>query len=258
MDSLAIAGLIIGAVGVIVSVLAWVWPDPINSRRKPVSRLEYVTVRNNALLHVLNGVSVKVSIEGRSVEQAYVTVIRVVNTGTVSFRSMDWEAPMTVSLPGSSVISARQVAARPDRFRVPSPKIIGDKIELAPFLINPGDLFDLQIVTEGGTPSPHLDVRIPGLDQARRRRGPVYAPGNGVDGTLETGNKVFTLIFGLLLLGLAALALFGPMVSESGAATTLQNRLPLAGFAMGAFGAYAVFLRWSIRRSRRWRPAERF
>lgn len=251
-------GLIVGIVGIGVGIVAWLWPDPTNRRRKPVSRLEWLVISNQTLLHVPGGVSVKVSIDGRSVDQAYVTVLRVANTGTETFRSADWEAPMIVSLPGSSVISARQVAARPERFRVPSPTITGDRIEFAPFLINPGDLFDVQIVSEGPVPAPQLDVRIPGLLQARRLRRPVYPPGNGVDGALDGGNKVFYSLFGALFLALIAFMLFGPIQSASGVPLTFEGRLPQAGAIAGLFGAYVVFLRWATTRNRRWRPVERF
>lgn len=258
MDFWAITGLMIGAVGAVFTFFAWLWPDPINRRRKPVFRLEYVMVSNQALLHVPSGVSVKVSVDGRAVSQAYATVLRVVNTGTEPFRTADWEAPMVVSLPKSSVISVRQIAARPERLRIPSPTLKGDRIEFAPFLINPGDLFDIQIISEGVVPTPQLDVRMPGLLQARRRGRPVYPPGNGVDGALDRSNTVFYTIFGGLLLAFIAFTLLGPMQSSSGVPAPFESRLPLAGVLTGLFGAYVVLLRVTTTRNRRWRPVERF
>lgn len=250
MDLWVVLGVIFAGLGLVTPFLA-------NIRRPLRKRLEYVITRNQGLLNVPRGVSVEITVEGRTVEQAYVTVLRFANSGTEDFPARDWESPLAVRLEGSSVLSAEQIAARPAGWRVDAPVIRGDLVEIAPFLFNAGDLFELQIISDGATPDPKVTARILGVRQISRRP-PVYNLGNGVDGALDASNKIVYSAFALIWIALIALVSFGPMVTTSGDPLPFTGRLPLIAFAVGIFGLYFAFLRWATVRNRRWRPAERF
>lgn len=250
MELVGILGVVLAGMGVVLAATG-----PI--RRRSSKRLEYVITQNQRLLDVPRGVSVEFSVEGRRVEQAFVTVLRVANTGTQDFLSRQWEAPLTVRLPGCSVISAQQIAARPSDFRVSSAALTGDSVELGPFLFNSGDLFELQIVSEGAIPNPQVSARLPGLTQVTRRKA-VYNLGNGPDGELIRENKIVYSGFGLVWTALTVLVALGPFGETAGAATSYWSRVPLLSLLVGGLFLYLGFLRWATVRNRRWRPSARF
>jgi hypothetical protein len=140
---------------------------------------------------------------------------------------------------------------------VPSPVLRSNSVEIAPFLLNSGDLFDLQIISTGADPTPRVGARIAGVKEVRARRR-VYNPGNGPDGALDRSNKVFYTIFGVFILALLALYALAPMENESGTPVAFEQRLPMILVTVGIFGLYIAFLRWATIRNRRWRPAARF
>lgn len=245
----SILGVIFAGAGLITPFLA-------NIRRPARKSLEYVITRNQHLLNVPHGVSVTVSVEGRRVAQAFVTVLRIANTGAENFPARSWETPLMVRLVGSSVISAHQIAARPEGLRVGGMSMKGDTVEVLPFLFNSGDLFELQIVSEGAVPDSRVSVRIPGLRHVPRRQ-PIYNLGNGLDGALDLSNKIVYSIFFAMLPGMVAFSAFGPLTLSSGEPIPSTTRTSLVLVTVGMLGLYVAFLRWATVRNRRWRPNER-
>lgn len=243
-------GTLLAVVGVILAATG-----PI--RRRARKRFEYVVTQNQTLLNVPRGVSVEFAVEGRPVEQAFVTVLRMSNTGTESFRTRDWETPLVVRLQGASIISAHQIAARPAGWRIGPASIAGDRVEIPAFLFNVGDLFELQIVSEGAFPSPHVSARIPGLTQIVRRPA-IYNLGNGPDGALIRSNKVVYWGFAVVWVFLIALTAMAPIIWPSTPPVSYWNTVPSLSLWVGVFALYLGFLRWATVRNRRWRPAERF
>jgi len=244
MDFWGIFAAICALASVAIAVVAYLRPPS----HRAVARLEYVVLSNQSLFVVPEGISVTISIEGRPVRQAFVTVIRVANTGTINFSSADWESPLTIQL-GGAVISAKQIAARPKELRLSPLRTDGRGVEIRPFLLNAGDLFDVQVISEGPLAMPSVSARIAGLEQVRRRKS-VYNLGNGVDGSLDTSNKIVYWFFGLVLALGVAITFIGPLF----AGTTPYSVSPLAWFTVSALALYLWFLRWATVRNRRWRP----
>jgi hypothetical protein len=247
---LTVIGVILSALGVILAATGPV-------RKRVRKRLEYVVVQNQRLLNVPRGVSVEFAVEGRRVDQAFVTVLRIANTGTENFPSRDWETPLVVRLEGCSVISAQQIAARPLGWRVGKPIVRGDSVKIPAFLFNAGDLFELQIVSEGATPNPHVSARLPGLTQVSRRQA-VYNLGNGPDGALVRENKIVYWAFGAFWLALTVFVALAPVMFPPDPPTSYWNQVPLLSLVVGVLVLYLGFLRWATVRNQRWRPAERF
>lgn len=244
MDFWVIFAAICALASVVIAIAAWLWPAP----RKAVARLEYVVLSNQSLFAVPEGVSVHVSVEGRPVTQAYATVIRVANSGTVNFKTADWEGAMKIQL-GGQVISAKQIAARPKDLRLGPLRVDGRHVQITPFLFNAGDLFDVQVISEGPRAMPSASVRMVGLAQARRRKA-VYNLGNGVDGELVRENKVVYWFFGIIFALGVATAFIGPLL----AGVTPYSVSPLGWLAVSVLALYLGFLRWATVRNRRWRP----
>jgi len=219
-------------------------------RRVRPTRVQGVVVYRQRLLTVPDQTSVEVVIDGRIVRNATVVVMRLTNTGKTALPSEDWESTLDIEMTSGSVISARQVAAKPTGLRV-AMNVLPDRVRIQPFLFNPGDIFDVQVVCENLQASPVPHTRIKNVAGIQVRRTPVYNPGNGLDGELDRSNKVFYFaIFPLMILGLLIFGLAAP--SEEGVKPIAISSA--IGMSLFLFG----FLRWSVKRSRRWRPVERF
>lgn len=131
-------------------------------------------------------------------------------------------------------------------------------MELAPLLLNAGDLFELQIVSDGAVPNPQANARIVGVKEISRRR-PVYNLGNGVDGALELGNHVVHAVMAIIWLGLIAMVILAPIETRTGDPLPFYpDRLLWIAVLVGVFGLVVAWMRWATVRNRRWRPAERF
>ena len=218
-------------------------------RRVPQTRIESLIVQSRKLLTIPDEATVEVTIDGRKVRDASITVVRLTNTGKTALSSDSWESPLEIELPHGGLISARQIAARPIGFRV-SIEVLPDRVRIAPFLFNPGDVFDVQLVCENLTTLPVAHARIKDVKGIKRRRHAVYNPGNGPDGMLDTSNKIFYFaIFPAIFLLLGLMFLFAP----SEPSVKLFGGASVACLLILEF----TFLRWAVRRSRRWRPEER-
>lgn len=219
-------------------------------RRVPPTRFEAVIVRSAPLLAIPDGTSVTVTVDGRPVRNASVVVMRCTNTGKTALATQSWESSLEIEMISGSLISARQVAARPQGLRVDI-TVSRDKAQIKPLLVNPGDIFDIQLVCQDLTSRPVPHARITNVTGIKVRRRPVYAPGSGLDGEMITPDKVMVFVaFPVLLVFIGLLGVLAP--SEPGvallAATSASSMLVLL---LG-------FERLAVRRSRRWRPIERF
>jgi hypothetical protein len=219
-------------------------------RRAPLIRLEYVVITHQPLLSVPTEATVAAIVEGRTVTGATITVLRIANSGRATLPATDWESSLEIDVPSGTLISARQVAAKPVGFR-PKISLAGDKVEVAPFLFNPGDIFDIQLICEEMSTLPVLHARIKGVKSISRRR-PVYNPGNGPEGELDRSNKIaYFVVFPVLWMVLVSILVVGSVRGEG------AQLLPLSWFAFVMAVSYAVFLRLAVKNNRRWRPEER-
>ena len=219
-------------------------------RRVPLARVEYVVVTHQPLLTVPTDAAVTVIVEGRTVTEATITVLRVSNSGKSALAATDWESALEIDVPSGSLMSARQIAAKPIGFR-PKIALVGDKVQVAPFLFNPGDIFDIQLICEQMSALPVPHARIKGVKGISRRRA-VYNPGNGPDGRLDKSNKiVYFAVFPALWIVLASVVVVNIFLGDG------AEVLPLSSFALLMALSYAVFLRLAVKNNRRWRPEER-
>lgn len=257
MDFWTVLEVVLTGVGVLLSVFGVVLGATGPIRRRQRKRIEFVVTRSGPLLTVPPGVSVSFVVEGKAVEQAHLSLIRFSNTGTESFPTSAWEAPLLIELKGSRILSARQVAATPYGMRVGSIDIRSGSVAVQPFLFNPGDVFEVQIVSTGAIPVVNVATRLPGLARIAHRRS-IYRIGTGPEGELGREGRITFTAFGIMFVGLIAMASLAPIVSRQGEALTALERAPLVVVAVGIFIAYLGFIRWATRLSARWRPAERY
>lgn len=220
-------------------------------RRIPPTRLESLVVTHNRLLNVPDRATVQVVVDGRSVQQASMLVMRITNTGKTAITTDMWDSPMEVQLASGTLISARQIAARPYGLRV-AIAMRSDRVVIQPFLFNPGDIIDIQIICERMLHFPEVHARIRNVKSIRRRKAPVYNPGNGLDGAMVKSNKIMYFVVFPLWIGLLL-----PLILTV-EDLSLTGRIAAIAIYVAVNVLLYTFLHWAVRRSRRWRPTERF
>jgi len=171
------------------------------------------------------------------------SVLRIANTGRTSLPPDDWSGPLEVRTQGSNVLAASHSGARPIGLEVQI-TVTGDRVLVEPFLFNARDLIELTITTDLPT-TVLVHGRIKDVRNIGRKRY-VYPPGTGVDGAITTADKVMSLVvFPALFVVLLVLGLVRG---------TAEVQMMAPWWFLGLTLGYFAFLRWSITRSRLWRP----
>lgn len=206
-------------------------------RRPPRKRLQYYLPPPHPFVP-----DVPAGVVARAAHPSRTTNVRVANTGRVSLPTDDWDAPLEIRLPGSSIISAVQTGARPVGLEV-SVAVDGDRVRIEPFLFNSSDLVELTIVAD--RPSKvRVTARITDIAKVGRRRY-VYPPGTGVDGTFTRGDVIMSfVVFPVMFVLLGTLVFV-----NADAATQILTIWVFGGISV----VYASFLWRAVRRSRVWR-----
>lgn len=105
---------------------------------------------------------VSLSINGRPVQFPHYSVVEIANSGSRPILAEAVEQPLKVKLQKGAIVSAEVISAKPDALK-PSTRIQVDAIEIVPALLNPGDSFQLGVISAGADPSFMAEGRIAGL-----------------------------------------------------------------------------------------------
>jgi hypothetical protein len=139
-------------IGVLVSILLW----HLNQRRKAVS---YTVMRHHPLLN-LSGAArndMDIRFAGHSISDAYLIVIRIINTGHLPIAVSDYQTALSVLLnPGANIVAASIIETTPvdleervkheDKSKSLIQEIEGEKVTLTPVLLNDGDSITVQML----------------------------------------------------------------------------------------------------------------
>jgi hypothetical protein len=153
--------------------------------QRAITRLEYVVITNTKLLPGRLANELKVSHQGWSViEDPSLTIIRIVNTGNRAIPADDFETPLSVTLAGvKEIASATCTASRPSGLR-PEPEIDANHVRIAPLLLNPDDMIELQVLSAGQASEVTVGGRITNLVDIVPRSDLPYPPGSGDEGEM--------------------------------------------------------------------------
>ncbi len=233
-------GAVAGAVALVFTVLSYL-------KRRGRTRIEYVVTMSRRILPGRVAEDLEVRHHGVVIPEPALSVVRMVNTGDRAIRAEDFETDLTVTFEATrELVSASWSATRPDDLR-PGIQIKGTRLLIAPKLINPGDMLELQVLSAGPPSGVSVAGRVADLVVVRRQDLP-YPLGFGPEGELLRGDRFawYVLAPATIIGGGFSLTLLDGVSGTSRAVILLGTALVLA--------AYLLHTSYLVRRHRRWRP----
>lgn len=101
-------------------------------------------------------------VEGRTVEKAYLNVIKINNSGTVPLQKDDFDIPIIAKITNDATLIQVRYQFDPADM-ITELNITPKQLSLTPSLLNTGDEILLQMFTEGEKPDFKIDARIKGV-----------------------------------------------------------------------------------------------
>lgn len=229
-----------GVVALVFTVLSYL-------KRRGRARIEYIVTTSRRILPGRVADALEVTHQGVAVADPALSVVRIVNTGDRAIRPEDFETDLTVTFDAvRELVSASWSATRPDDLR-PGIKTERNRVLIAPKLINPGDMLELQVLSSGPPNGVSVAGRVADLVVVRRQDLP-YPPGSGPEGEMLRGDRFmwYVLIPATIIGGGFSLTLLDGVSGTSRAVILLGTALVLT--------AYFLHTSYLVRRRRRWRP----
>ncbi|MGI0133885.1 MAG: hypothetical protein ACREBW_02870 [Candidatus Micrarchaeaceae archaeon] len=235
--------VIIGVLTLAVAYLAY-------KSQRGKTRLEFVVILNTSVV-VFRPLSATLTVahNGKEVTDASVVVLRLVNTGDKAILAESYTSALAICLDQvNEVIAATPTRTRPGDL---NPQVTLDKqrVLIAPLLINPGDMIELQALTSGLASSVRIEGRIANLTAILQRRDLPYPPGSGGEGEMVGFDKFIWYVFmpGFVL----GVALFSISFGTFTIAVKVISGLVAA---ILVFGIYPLQVRYLVQRRRMWKP----
>ena len=234
--------ILVGLAAVVVGYLAY-------KSQRGKTRLEFIVVVNTPVA-VINPVSASLAVtyNGKEVPAAAVAVIRLGNTGDKAIRVDDFNSDIVMHLDDvNEVVAATVTKARPPDLN-PQLTIDGRNVAIAPLLINPRDMVEIQLLTSGTASAVRTDGRIENLSQISQRRALPYPPGSGPEGEMVGFDR---FVWFVLTPGIGVIAAFGIAASQVAVSAKIIWLLVVAIFTLVL---YPMQVRYLVDRRRMWRP----
>lgn len=132
--------------------------------------LDYRVLHSTAIAHdVLGGRwsrHIKVEVEGHEVRDPYLLGMELLNSGRTPIMASDFDGHLRIAA-DQTVLVYRVVASEPKNLRVSISRGEGDdQLLVSPILLNPGDKFTIEAITEG-EPSLSVQARLAGVKSVR-------------------------------------------------------------------------------------------
>ncbi|GAB1822727.1 hypothetical protein [Herbidospora sp. RD11066] len=213
------------------------------------SRLEYVVVNNTSVVPRAVASRLDVTYNGKPIPDASVTVIRIVNTGDKPFSPENFNTELAVrALGAEEIVSASITSIRPPDLN-PELSIERDRARIAPLLLNPGDMIEIQLLVAGLANRVILEGRIFGVTPLARKGLP-YPPGTGIEGELSNW---FEKAMMFIVPGLAISILSIPLLITS-LINPIIKAVIAAGVVLVVFVLHPMYIRHLIKMRRLWAP----
>lgn len=106
-----------------------------------------------------------VSYGGQELFNPVATLVRIENYGKVEIRKEDWEIPVEFNYDESRIVQAAIVDRSDGNIAavIDEQSLSDAKCALQPMLLNHGEWFDVQLITDGPVEEPAINARIAGL-----------------------------------------------------------------------------------------------
>lgn len=214
-------------------------------------RIEYSVTTDTELLpgELAGELQVEHSASGISVTDPALAIVRIVNTGDLAIEPKDFETGLKVTLEDvDEIVSASCTATRPPDLK-PKIEVAGGTARIDPVLINPEDMFELQLLSAGKANDIWVSGRVADLNILRRESLP-YPPGSGEEGEMLGFDRFMWWILIPATIVLAGVAL-GPANRDQAVESQIAI---LAAALIVALVLYPVRVRYLVKRRRLWRP----
>lgn len=158
MEPTVLIGPAVGLIGIIVSVYLWRRGRPRKGLSYRLTALDVVSVHRTAKDRV------SILYDGAPVRDVRIVDLRVANIGNEAIGAGDFEEPFSVALgEGAHVLSEPTVVRAEPNDLQPRASISGNKLIIAPLLLNPGDSFQISTLVSGLKEGDRLRARISGV-----------------------------------------------------------------------------------------------
>lgn len=215
-------GTVSGGLLTIIAIVLSVWFFVAERQRKELS---YEILSNSAVLVNPAAVGkIEILYNGTPVPDARLTLIRITNSGNVPIISENFEEPLIIESTEGTILSADVTETNPENLlpRGWEPQIDAQAktVDLPPLLLNDGDYFTIQLLSEEDIDDIDVDARIAGIQ----------------DATLYTTSRLSSLELSLFLFlgSLFSLFVFGSwkfLISE-GKSPAINNAMTLLTIAV--------------------------
>ncbi|NOQ68761.1 MAG: hypothetical protein GQ573_01405 [Gammaproteobacteria bacterium] len=178
------------AISTLLAVLALVIPIMLYLVSLPDKSLTYQIISKSELIGTNISVDdLVIKIKDQPIKEAYIYLIKILNEGAEPITKNDFERPMFLRfVDGTKIFHVKFKNKKPDNLSL-TYAIEENVISINPFLFNPADEFDIEILSSSDT-RPAIDARIAGI--------------TNVDELLPTGDsntrKIITLLLTFSLL----------------------------------------------------------
>ena len=158
IDWKAHLGLILAAAGVFVSW--WIYQSDFSAKSISVQLVSQVSLQPSISRAMPD---IEFSVDGKKLDQPYLTVINISNDGKRPITSADFEVPLELRFSSDSKLVRIQIADKSPEQLEPKFTETSTGFLLQPTLLNPGDSIKVVLINSGGLPKFRLFGRVVGI-----------------------------------------------------------------------------------------------
>ena len=167
-----IVGLLIGVVSLFLGVgslflAIWISKQPVTL---PIKELSCITTNSRSLVLMLNSDSnLKLMYGDNEVSNPCITSIVIQNTGSYPIDNSDFMQPFSVIFGDTDKILSINIEDCSNEYIrdeiVQNSTFSSQKLTIDSFMLNPGEMFTIDIISDGGIPNIKFDQRLEGISQ---------------------------------------------------------------------------------------------
>ncbi len=169
-------------------------------RRRRQRDLSYAILSSRPIL-TRTGFDVSIRHVDRVLTSPHLVVWRLANGGSEPIAASDYETPLALTVDGAQIVTAEITYARPPDLSFDL-RTTDDRVILEGRLLNPFDMFEVQMLTEGNPSGYAVEARIAGVPTISRATLPQTSWGE--PWKYGRADRVGSWIMAVVILGLAA------------------------------------------------------
>ena len=123
----------------------------------------YMKSQHNVIKKAKNYEEIKLTYKNREINELYSTRFLLINSGTKFFEKEDVLTPILISLDVSEILDVKKYKSAPPSFDLDISKVSNNKISIDFDLMNTGDTYEFDVLTDSPVDSFKVDSRIKGL-----------------------------------------------------------------------------------------------